>query len=298
MNQPFPAYLIDASIAIFRFYFSLPARWTSRDGYGTAAVYGYTHWLRRLLLAERPVFIAACFDESIGSGFRHQLDARYKSRRAKPDDALAYQLRACREVSELLGVPTFSSTRYEADDLIGTLAGFHRRAGRANVLVSRDKDLAQLLGPGDQLWHYPDGVPLDPERFAARFGFLPAQLPDYLALVGDPVDDIPGVPGVGPKSARTLLQHLGSLDEILQHPRAVADLPLRGAARLAEVIAAHESQLRLCRQLTAVCCDAPLEAPVRLHRGRVNWDRLLDYTQHLGFRLSFDPDLNPLGSSL
>jgi 5'-3' exonuclease len=285
------AFLIDASIPIFRYYFALPDHWTSRDGFGTAAVYGYTHWLRRLLLAERPSYIAACFDERLGTCFRHELDPIYKSSRVAPDEALAYQLRACREVTELMGVATYGSPTFEADDLLGSLAVLNRSHGRRTLLITRDKDLGQLLAEGDQLWHYPDEDPMDPAAFAARWGVPPVQMADYLALVGDKIDDIPGVPGVGAKTACALLAHFGSVAGLLANLHQVALLPLRGARSLAAKLAEHEPRIRLNLRLATICCDAPLTNPVRLARSPVDWARLLPYTEHLGFRLKQDVDL-------
>lgn len=285
------AFLIDASIPIFRYYFSLPEHWLSRDGFGTAAVYGYTHWLKRLLLAERPQYIAACFDESLGTGFRHQLDPLYKSSRALPDEALAYQLRACREITELMGVPTYGSTQYEADDLIGSLAAFNRSQGRRCLLITRDKDLGQLLGEEDHLWHYPDDAHVDATGFAARWGVIPARMADYLALVGDKIDDIPGVPGVGPKTACALLAHFGSVSVLLDNLHKVAELPLRGAAQLACKLEQYAPRIHLNRQLATICCDVPLADPVRLSRTPVSWPQLSTYCEQLGFRLKVDPNL-------
>ena len=288
------AFLIDASIPIFRYYFSLPEHWMSRDGVGTAAVYGYTHWLRRLLLAEQPRFIAACFDESLGTGFRHQLDPLYKSSRALPDEALAYQLRACRKITELMGVPTYASEIYEADDLIGSLAVFNRSLGRRCLLITRDKDLGQLLTEEDLLWHYPHETHMDSIGFTARWGVAPALMVDYMALVGDKIDDIPGVPGIGPKTARALLAHFGSIKGLLENLHTLAGLPLRGAARLAGTLAEYTPRIQLNRQLATICCDVPLVTPVRLERRPIDWAQLLDYSEHLGFRLKPDSNLSPI----
>jgi len=284
-----PAFLLDASAVIFRYYFSMPDHWQSQEGYATAAVYGYTHWLRRLLRAERPSHIAACFDESLGSGHRHQLYPGYKRQRALPDDALAFQLTACRRVSELLGVSTFASPDYEADDLVGTLAAHQHREGRASVIVSRDKDLGQLLKPGDRLWHYPEQPPLSREDFVAKWGLLPEQLPDYLALVGDAVDDIPGVPGIGAKTARALLDRFGSVAQLIARCDEVATMPMRGARALAGRIQEHVAQIQLAYQLATICCDVPLDPTIA--RRPPDWDDLQAYTQTLGFRLNRDPDL-------
>ena len=261
-----PACLIDASIYIFRYYFSLPDNWFSDEGYPTAAVYGYTSFLINLLAHQRPTLAAACYDESLGSCFRNELYPDYKSSRALPDEALAFQLNACREVGELLGVASFGSDTYEADDLLGSLARVLRRSRRPIAIISRDKDLGQLVKrPQDFLWH-PDfkagtegvGEHSYSQDLEAKFGVAPEQLADYLALVGDKVDDIPGVPGLGPKTACALLGAFGSLKGIFRHIEEIESLPIRGAKTLKDKLVAHTAQIALARQLATIVDDVPL----------------------------------------
>ncbi len=250
-------YLVDASIYIFRAYFSLPPRWRAANGFETHAVYGFLRWLLRLLTEQRPTALACAFDESLGSGFRHRLCVRYKSNRELPDAALAYQLAACREAAELLGIEAFASTEFEADDLIAALALQARRRGEPFTVLSRDKDLGQLLCHDDEeFWDYPDGDRRDRTAVAARAGVAPQQIPDLLALCGDPVDAIDGVPGIGRRSAAALLQRFGSCEALLEDPARVAASGLRGARRLAGLLEAHADVVRHALQLTRLRGDA------------------------------------------
>ena len=252
-------WLIDASIYIFRAWFSLPDRWHTHDGLPLNAVYGYTSFL--LDLMERvgsAEHMAAAFDESLGTCFRNEIYLDYKSSRELPDEALAFQLDSCRHVTELLGLACFGGPRFEADDYIAALASLAHRAGVPVTVVTRDKDLGQLLyHEHDYWWDFAADRRLDIAAFNERFGVHPNQFADYLALVGDPVDDIPGVPGVGPKSAAALLSHYGNLESLGSSLATVADLPLRGSARIAQRLQEHWQQVQLARQLTGLAREVP-----------------------------------------
>lgn len=253
--------LLDASIYIFRYYFSLPDNWFSQEGYPTAAVYGYTAFLLNFLTRQRPDLMAACFDESLGSCFRNELYPDYKCSRALPDEALAFQLNACREVTELLGIASFASDTYEADDLLGTLLKDIQRSGekRGVGILTRDKDLGQLLlRSQDCLWDYVNEGQqqrLYREDIYQKFGVWPEQLSDYLALVGDTSDDIPGVPGVGQKTAQALLQWQPSIETIFEHIDQLPGLPVRGAKGLPEKLMVYSEQIVLSRCLAEIVTD-------------------------------------------
>jgi len=252
-----PLYLIDASIYIFRAYFTLAPRWQAANGLPTHAVYGYADFLSELLRRRAPRHAFAAFDESLGSCFRNEIHAGYKCRRALPDEALAFQLRACRELTALLGVADGASARYEADDLIASAARAAREAGQAVVVISRDKDLGQvLLAAQDRLWDFPARGMLDRAAYCERSGIRPEQVPDLLALCGDPVDDVPGVPGIGRKTAVSLLQEHADVHALLAALDAVAASPRRGAARIAGLLARHREQILMARRLTALAGDA------------------------------------------
>ncbi|TNE81162.1 MAG: flap endonuclease [Gammaproteobacteria bacterium] len=280
--MPTPLYLIDASIYIFRHYFVLPERWHSEDGFPTQAVYGYLGFLLGLLEQQQPRYIAAAFDESLGSCFRNDIYPPYKANRVLPDEALAFQLEACAEVTALLGITRLASVSHEADDIIGTLAQDGRTEGQQVIVVSRDKDLAQVLGEGDLIWDFGRSEPRDRHAIKRDLGVWPEQLADYLALVGDPVDHIPGVPGIGAKTATALLAMFGSLDGVLAAGDRLAEAPVRGAAKLAAKIDSCRQQLEMARQLTTIAVDAPV-GRVQLQRELPSLDDLADFCRRMGF---------------
>jgi 5'-3' exonuclease len=260
------AWLIDASIYIFRAWFSLPDRWHSPEGYPLNAVYGYAGFLLDFLRATGAApHTAAAFDESLGTCFRNELCPEYKASRVLPDETLAFQLDTCRELTELLGIPSFASERYEADDYLAALAQCYREQGCAITVVTRDKDLGQLLrDEHDQWWDFAADRTLDRAGFHAKHGVWPQQFADYLALVGDAIDDIPGVPGIGAKTAAALLAAYPSLAELEANIAQVSDLKLRGAKRVQTQLQEHWPQVQLARQLTGFDTEQPpiAQAPV------------------------------------
>nr|WP_255771951.1 5'-3' exonuclease H3TH domain-containing protein [Microbulbifer guangxiensis] len=248
--------MVDASVYIFRYYFALPPNWESRGGYPTEAVYGFTNFLLDLL-QRRPSHIACAFDESLGSCFRNELYPDYKCSRVLPDEALAFQLAACRSMAEALGIASFASERFEADDILATLTKLLNED--QPVIISRDKDLGQLLDRGaGSLWDFAADRHLDRDGVRARFGVAPRQIADFLALVGDSSDDIPGVPGVGPKTAAALLQHFESVEALLANPAGVADLAIRGARGLARKLEDFADQIALAKRLASLEEAVPL----------------------------------------
>lgn len=277
-----PLYLIDASIYIFRHYFVLPERWHSEAGFPTQAVYGYLGFLLSLLEKRQPKNIVAAFDESLGSCFRNDIYPPYKANRVLPDEALAFQLEACAEVTGLLGIAGLASNSHEADDIIGTLARRGQAQGQQVIVISGDKDLAQLLKADDLIWDFGRGDARDRQGIMDTMGVWPEQLADYLALVGDPVDHIPGVPGIGPKTATALLDHFGSLDKILTAGDRLVEVAVRGASRLPEKIESHREQLAVVRQLTGIAEDAPIGEPA-VKRRSAQLSELADFCQRMGF---------------
>lgn len=252
------AWLIDASIYIFRAWFSLPDNWYTRDGQPVQAVYGYTRFLLDFIEHVGTQFYgAAAFDESLGSNYRNDIYPQYKSSRELPDEALAFQLQACRKVTEHIGIPCYGGPRYEADDYLASIANNFQQRQVAVTVVTRDKDLGQIMcGGEDRWWDFAGDTLLDSVAFEQKFGVKPQQFADYLALVGDPVDDIPGVPGIGAKTAAKLLQafpDLAALEYALKHSmEQVAGLNIRGAAGVASRLQEHWPQVLLARQLTGL----------------------------------------------
>jgi 5'-3' exonuclease len=250
------AFLIDSSIYIFRSYFTLPENWRAQEtGYPTNAVYGFTAFLLDILRQKQPDYLFCAFDESLGSGFRHQLCADYKSNRELPDEALAFQLNACRQLCRVLGVSEMASETYEADDLIGAVAAHVRKSNAQPVIVSRDKDLTQIIQSGDLYWDFGKSQPQTQAQLESHLGLGCGQMADYLALVGDSSDSIAGVPGVGAKTAKQLLSHFHSVNDILAHLDQLQDLPIRGAKKLADKLSDHRDQLFLSRRLATIVTD-------------------------------------------
>ena len=294
-NKPQDVYLIDASIYIFRYYFSLPDNWWSKSEYPTAAVYGYVHWLIRFLKSTKATHVAACFDESLESCFRNEIYADYKCSRVLPDEDLAFQLEACKQITELLGIPAYASTTHEADDLIGTLAKRCRKNKLKVNILSRDKDLSQLVvGDLDVIWDFPDGEPLGKEGIFKKLGVFPHQVADYLALVGDSSDDIPGVPGVGKKTAAALFALSGSWSNLQQDFSAVAALPLRGAVSLAGKLKEFEEQISMALQLSKIVDNAPLNRRFSVKRKKLDLAACVAYGRELGFGRNFETSMNKL----
>ncbi|MES1950789.1 5'-3' exonuclease (including N-terminal domain of PolI) [Salinisphaera sp. S4-8] len=257
--------LVDASVYIFRAFHSLPSSLTGRDDQPLNAVYGYTTFLVQLLEADDDRQVAAAFDESLTSSFRNEFYADYKANRELPPAALEAQIGACREITEALGVATLSSPVYEADDLIGTLAA---ASDTPVKIVTSDKDLAQIMGARDILWDYAREILYDEAAIEAKFGVRCARIADYLALVGDSVDNIPGVPGIGAKTAASLLQRFDGIEALLGDLDGVAASGLRGAKSLAAKLETHADQIRLSYRLATIVTDIELDADQRDIRRR------------------------------
>ncbi|MDH3831637.1 MAG: hypothetical protein OEU48_08205, partial [Gammaproteobacteria bacterium] len=252
-------YLIDASIYIFRAYYSVPDDLQNSNGDAINALHGFAGFLAGFLEQVKPQHVAVAFDESLSSSFRNEIFPAYKANREAPPAELSKQFQFCRTLVQTLGLPDFSSNRFEADDLIGTIAARMRAQGYSIVVMSADKDLAQLLEPGDMLWDYARNRRHQHADVQKWLGVAPHQVADWLALAGDAVDNIPGVPGIGPKTAAALLAEFGSLAEIYRQIETVAGMKLRGAARVQRLLQQHREAALLARQLTGVAIDPELQ---------------------------------------
>ena len=252
--------LVDAPIFVFRAWHAIPETRTDPAGRPINAFLGFADFVADLLRAPAPTRLAFAFDTSLGSGFRQAIYPPYKANRPPAPDSLRWQFARCRALLDRLGLPQLASDSHEADDLIGTLAARARRAGRPVVLLTADKDLAQLLGPDDLWWDCQRQRRLDARGVARAFGVPPAQIADQLALAGDKVDNIPGVPGVGMATAARLLRRFGDIDALLADTAAIGRMRLRGARRLQGLIERHADTIRLARRLTRIDCAAPLPA--------------------------------------
>jgi len=255
-------YLVDASVFIFRAYYSVPLELADRDGNPVNAVHGFARFLGDLLERESPARIAVAFDESLEQSYRNEIYPAYKANREPAPVELKRQFGLCRDVVRALGIADYGSSRYEADDIIGTLATRARAAEVPVTIVSRDKDLTQLIGAHDTYWDAVADVRYGYDDIEQRFGVKPERMADFLALMGDAVDNIPGVPGVGRKTAATLLKHFDTLPGVYDNIAAVPKLKFRGATFVAQSLAEHREAAFMSRQLTGIACDMPLVAAV------------------------------------
>lgn len=252
-------YLIDASVYVFRAYYSMPPDMTDRDGHPAHATFGFARFLGDLVERAKPQYIAVAFDESLTTSFRNQIYPAYKANREPPPEDLKLQFARCREFCRHAGISAFSHAEYEADDIVGSLMALCRRAGIPATLVSRDKDFAQLIRDADVYWDYTDNAHYRYHQIEDRFGVAPERFADFLALMGDSVDNIKGVPGVGAKTAAALMKEFVSLEEIYDNLERVAEIPVRGAGKLAARLTEHREAAYLARRLTEIACDMPLE---------------------------------------
>jgi DNA polymerase I len=277
-------YLIDASVFVFRAYHTVPVAVTDLDGNPVNALHGFARFIGDLVEQVRPEHIAVAFDATLVSSFRNRLFPAYKANREPAPEHLKRQFPLCRQVCEALGVRTFVSPGYEADDIVGTLAARMREDGQRVVLVTRDKDLAQLIRPGDEYWDYIGDERFGYEDIAERFGVLPERMACFLAVTGDAVDNIPGVPGIGRKTASLLFRHFESLAQLYDDLDRVMQLKLRNAGFVAGQLRDHRDSVFLARQLTAIACDMPLDADLRfLERRAPDLDALNAFYDTIGF---------------
>ncbi len=252
-------YLIDASVYVFRAYYSMPDDMVDNDGNPINALYGFCRFLGDFMEQVTPEYVAVLFDESLSTSFRTEIYPEYKANRDPAPEELKRQFQQCRRFVRALGVMEYASPRYEADDLIGTLVSHGREQGRPSTIVSRDKDLAQLLTKDDVFWDFAGKGKLRYEQIPGSFGVWPEQIADFLALAGDAVDNIKGVPGVGKKTATVLLEHFGSLEKIYDNLDRVHEVNVRGAKTLGDKLATYRDDAMLARRLTGIACDAPIE---------------------------------------
>jgi len=270
-----PVYLVDASIYIFRAWFSISDEFSTSAGEPTNAVYGFTGFLCSLLEQTDAEHIGIAFDESLTTSYRNEIYPEYKANRDPAPEELKRQFSWARNMAESMGLSCFADDRYEADDLIGTLAAYWRERGHPLCIVTSDKDLAQLIEKPDTWWDFSRNQKLNHARIKDKFGVFPEQIADYLALTGDAVDNIPGVPGVGPKSAVALLNHFDDLDALWNRIDEVQHLSVRGAKSLHKKLIQHKSAAELARRLTVIETRVPsaLQNP-GVNRGELDQARL------------------------
>ncbi len=273
--------LLDGFNLAFRAHFAMPDL-SRADGLPTGALHGWVKAIWKVLDLEKPDVIAVYFDEG-GASAREALFADYKGQRPEMPEALSAQMPLIREVTGLLGVPWHREPGVEADDLIAAAAVRLAGAGHEVVIVSADKDFGQLLGPGIvQLLPAPTANPKlgwrrrDAADLEANLGVRPDQVPAYLALIGDTADNIPGVPGIGPKTAARLLRDYGDLEGVLAHADHLNP-------RFREALPAAAERLRLNLALVTLDCSVSVPEPVPVP---VELPALLRFFESMGMKAS------------
>ena len=281
-NKKPTAFLIDSSVFVFRSYYSMSPDLVDVHGQSNHAVYGFARFLSRFIKQTQPQLIATAFDEALTTSFRNEIYPPYKANRDPAPEDLKRQFKLCQQLSRLLGVSVFADDSYEADDLIGTLHQTHAEQGHAVCVVSADKDLAQLVRPGDWWWDYGKSKPLDFAALTEKFGVRPDQVCDYLALAGDAVDNIPGVKGIGAKTACILLNHFNDLESLLDRYREIEHLSFRGAKSCQKKIMNHHEDARLSKLLSKIVLDAPLENS-DIMKSQVDREPLISFIEEMRF---------------
>lgn len=278
-----PLILVDGSSYLFRAYHS-PPHLTNSKGEATGAIYGVVNMLNSLLRQFNPSQMAVVFDAK-GPTFRNELYSDYKAHRPPMPDDLRSQIAPLHEIIQALGLPLLCISGVEADDVIGTLALQASAMGRHVLISTGDKDMAQLVNPHVTLINTMTDTVLDPAGVQEKFGVGPELIIDFLALMGDKADNIPGLPGVGEKTAQALLQGIGSIAQLYQQLDTIASLNFRGSKTMAAKLVEHQAQLALSYQLATIKTD--VELPLHfseLHIQEKNYPQLLSLYQHCEFR--------------
>jgi len=253
------------------------------QGNAVNALFGFTDFVYQVLTAEKPQHIAFAFDQSLSTSYRNKIYPEYKANRDPAPPELKNQFGYCREFLRCIGLPEYASETFEADDIVGALVQHaHKQSARA-IVVTADKDLAQLLGPEDLWWDYARQNRMSCAGVEKKFGVRPDQIADLLAITGDKVDNIPGVPGIGVKTAANMLNKFGTLDGIIENLDAVPEQKFRGAARAATLMKENLSILEISRELTPIFSDLALDELTIKTKTEVHSDALNVFFTARGF---------------
>ena len=280
---PNPLVLVDGSSYLYRAFHAFPPL-TNSAGEPTGAMYGVLNMLKSLISQVQPSHIAVVFDAK-GKTFRDEMFEQYKSHRPPMPDDLRKQIQPLHDIIRALGIPLLVIEGVEADDVIGTLAVAASKANQKVLISTGDKDMAQLVDDNIMLINTMNNTLLDREAVIEKYGIPPELIIDYLALMGDSADNIPGVAGVGEKTALGLLQGIGSMAEIYANLDKVAELPTRGAKKLGDKLLAEKEMADLSYRLATIKTDVALDiTPEQLTLGASNNDQLTEYFGRYEFK--------------
>ena len=272
--------LIDGSSYIYRAFYALPPL-TSPKGEPTGATYGFIRMISKLMNDLNPEYIAVAFDHP-GKTFRHEEFKEYKATRKETPDELKVQIPRIKQILKLWGIPILEIPGYEADDIIATLA---KRASERDfevIVVTPDKDMLQLVNSRVKVLNPVNDILFDKEEVKKKYGVYPEQFVDYLSMIGDPVDNITGVHGVGPKTAQKLLEEFESVENIYKNLDKLKD-------KLKIAFEEAKERLELNRSLIELKKDIELNIePEDLKKGKANLVKLKELFKELGFKSLFE----------
>ncbi len=271
-------YLVDVSTIFFRAFFAI-RELTSPKGMPVNAIYGFLSMMAKLMKEKQPQYMAFCYDRREPT-FRSDIDPNYKAHREAMPEELAVQIPYIRKFAGLLGVPEFEANRFEADDCIGTLATWASQQGFDVVIVSGDKDFAQLISPSVVMYDTMKEVVYDELQVFEKWGVRPDQFIDYLSLIGDSSDNVPGIAGIGPKTAEKLLKEYDTLENIFANVAKIT------AKALKAKIETGQDAAFMSRKLVTICQDVPIEMSEELLRLRpMQRETLNEMMEELNFKV-------------
>jgi len=273
--------LIDGNSLAYRAFYALPATMKTSSGIYTNAVYGFTTMLLKVL-EEEPDFVAISFDKAAPT-FRHIEFAEYKATREKAPDTLREQMPLVREIARNFDIPVYEIEGYEADDIIATLTKKAEEQNFEVLIVTGDLDTLQLVSPKTKILTtrrgITDTIVYDEKQVMKRYSLKPAQMPDFKGLKGDPSDNIPGVPGIGDKTAAELLKEFGTLEKVLENLDKIENTKIK------EALKTHADLARLSKRLATLVSEVPIKIDFRkCKRMALDWKKLLPLFEKLEFK--------------
>jgi len=277
-------FLLDGTALAYRSFFAFIRNpLINSKGINTGGIFGFTNTLMKILREEKPDYIACAFDTSAPT-FRHKTFPEYKATRQKMPDELSEQLPLMHEIVKAFSIPLIEIDGFEADDVIGTLAKQAEQEGIETFLVTGDKDFMQLISDRVKMYVLGRGGSgseveiIDPDGVKNKFGVRPEQITDFLGLMGDSSDNVPGVPGIGPKTARELLENFGSLENVLNHPEEIK------SPRVRENLTIYRDKAVLSKSLVTIRTDVPVKVPISALRAeKINSEKVLSLFKELEF---------------
>ncbi len=282
-NIPQRLWLIDASIYVFRPWYTWSNTHKNKAGQSIHAVLGFIDFVDDLLANEKPTHIGFAFDESLISSHRKDILPAYKANRTSASENLRFQFTLCRRYIRALGMAEASSPYYEGDDVLATWAKHSQREPQAQIVnvVTGDKDLVQLVGENDLWCDYSKHISLDYKDIIKKFGVRPDQVADQLALAGDKSDNIPGVPGIGMAVAAKLLRYFDNIETMLNSIERIGKMKFLGAMKIQLQVEEYQQQIRQYQKITSLITDVP-DIEMDLSRKAINESELKQLFIELG----------------